>query len=298
MEEYKNIPLTNQSPNEGYPLPGYNNDQVFPVMAPIFGGISYQYIQDPMDELESSRKVLIRQKPQFIEQMFGCESANRYYVFSESPQQGVKLLFKCKEFSSCWMRNCCPANNRAFKMDIKHIANAYNFNDDFSIPFLKINRPYKCACCCCCRPEMFINLGSNNQFLGRIVQPFQCCDPKFLLYNNDGLLRYMIHADCCQCGLCCANSCCGKLSKAVFNIYKGADINTISGTIIKRPAKSGEELFTNADSYEIQFPINDITVEDKILLIVAGLMIDYQYFEQSPVDKNHPTIQLGGYRNY
>ena len=52
------------------------------------------------------------------------------------------------------------------------------------------------------------------------------------------------------------------------------------GTIVKKVAKISE-MITNADSYLITFPPK-ATSADKLLLIIAGLMIDYQYFENSP----------------
>ena len=42
------------------------------------------------------------------------------------------------------------------------------------------------------------------------------------------------------------------------------------------------ENFTKADSYKISFP-NKVTPEEKILLIVAGLLIDYQNFERDDI---------------
>ena len=44
------------------------------------------------------------------------------------------------------------------------------------------------------------------------------------------------------------------------------------------------ELITTADSYQINFP-PESTPNDKMNLIAAGLMIDYQFFEEKA--KNH-----------
>ena len=56
------------------------------------------------------------------------------------------------------------------------------------------------------------------------------------------------------------------------------------GTITKVPAKF-EEIITNADSYVVAFPSN-VTPYDKLLLIITALMIDYRFFESSPLDRN------------
>ena len=287
----------NATPLQGQ---GYANQpvpQVAAVPAPVFGGIQYVYVADPMIELAMSTGVLIRQQAQFLEQITGCESPNRYYVFSQSPQGGMKLLFKCKEYSSCCMRNCCPANSREFNMVIKHVATSDNLDENFATPFIDIKKPFKCTCFCLDRPEMIINYGANNQRLGRIKQPFTCCDPEFTTYDSNGSHKYIIHADCCQCGLLCANNFCGKLSEVVFNIYNCTNRNSPCGTIIKKSA-TGSELVTSADSYQVNFP-QDATPEDKMILIVAGLMIDYQFFEESASNDNTSQAKFHrGYRNF
>ena len=266
-----------------YPAQGYANQpvpQVAAVPAPYFGGLQYVYVADPMTELALSTGVLIRQEAQFFEQITGCESPNRYYVFSQSPQAGMKLLFKCKEYSECCMRNCCPANNREFNMAIKHIATAANLDENFSAPYLDVRKPCKCTCFCLERPEMLVRFGNQQQPVGRIKQPFTCCDPVFSTYDSTGIVKYTIHGDCCQCGLICKNNFCGKLSEVTFNIHKGNNImSSPCGSITKKVATAAE-LVTSADSYQINFP-PDANPQDKLLLIVAGLMIDYQFFEET-----------------
>ena len=258
------------------PHPGYGP-------GPFIGGIQYVYCADPMTELNYSTGVLIRQQPQFFEMYTGCESPNRYYVFSQSSQGGMKLLFKCKEISGCCMRNCCPANSREFNMVIKHIANSTYLDDNFQKTFVNVVKPFKCTCCCLERPEMMVTFSESNQPLGKIKQPFTCCDPKITLYDNDGDLKYTIHADCCQCGILCASNFFGKMSEAVFNIYKSNNLTEPPcGTIIKKSANFAE-LITTADSYQINFP-PESTPNDKMNLIAAGLMIDYQFFEEKAED--------------
>jgi len=272
----------NNTPYQGgnAPQPGYQT------VPSSFYGIQYVYVADPMTELASSTGVLIKQKPQFMEQFTGCESPNRYFVFSQSPQGGMKLLFKCKEFSGCCMRNCCPAGQREFNMAIKHVAsNSVLSSDDFSLPFVNVNKPFKCTCLCLDRPKMQVNFA-NNQPLGSIKEPFTCCDPQINTFDNTGIMKYVIRADCCQCGLLCRNNFCGKLSSAVFNIYNANNLNSPCGTIIKKGSTSFAELVTSADSYQVNFP-QDASPQDKMILIVAGLMIDYQFFEEKASNDNN-----------
>ena len=64
-----------------YQAQGYAN-QPMPQMAAtpvIFPGITYTFVLDPMQELAMSTGVLIRQQPQFFEQISGCESLSCHY---------------------------------------------------------------------------------------------------------------------------------------------------------------------------------------------------------------------------
>ena len=262
-----------------YQAQGYANQPMPPTaMPPVhFAGITYTYVLDPMQELALSPSVLIRQQPQFFEQISGCESPNRYFVFSQSPQTGFKMLFKCKEQSECCQRNCCSASMREFVMDIKHIANAGALNENFQNSFVHVNKPFKCTCCCLERPEMIANYSANGELVGKVKQPFSCCDPIFTIYDNAGTMRYYIYADCCQCGLCCSGPC-AKMSEVTFNIYRDANMGQPIGSIVKKIANFSE-LITSADSYQVNFPA-DARPNEKLLLIITGLMIDYQFFEE------------------
>ena len=270
-----------------YQAQGYANQPVpqVAVQPVFFQGIQFVYVADPMQELNISTGCLIRQQPQFLEQITGCESPNRYYVFSQSPQAGMKLLFKCKEYSSCCQRNCCAANAREFIMDMKHVANVGCMDENFQNSFVHINKPFKCTCCCLERPIMDVTYTQGGQLIGQVKQPFTCCDPYFTVFDNSGTLKYFVHADCCQCGICCANNFCGKMSEAVFNIYKDAGLTEPVGSIVKKVA-SFSELITSADSYQVNFPL-DASPSEKILLIVTALMIDYQFFEQKAGDDDN-----------
>ena len=265
-----------------YQAQGYANQPLPPVAAPSplnFGGMQFVYVVDPMQELALSTGVLIRQQPQFLEQITGCESPNRYFVFSQSPQAGMKLLFKCKESSECCQRNCCSASAREFVMDIKHIPDASMLmNENYQASFVHVHKPFKCTCFCLERPVMNATYTQGGQILGQVKQPFSCCDPIFHIYDSGNALRYIVHADCCQCGILCSNNFCGKMSEACFNVYKDAGMSAPCGSIVKKMATLSE-MVTSADSYQVNFPM-DASPSEKLLLIITGLMIDYQYFEE------------------
>lgn len=268
-EPMRQIPYPQMSPMAPqYPQQGY------------FQPMQFVYVPDPIAELANCTGVIIRQEPELFEAITSCESANRYHVFGHS-QFGEKYLFKCKENSNWCMRNCFYSKHRQFDMDIIHIANADQMQG-FTKGFAHAFKPFKFTIWCICRPEMTVSLSDGNVNVGLIKHIFTCCDPEFEVYDGKNQLKFVVSASCCQCGLLCANTLFGKCSEATFQIYTPGTKDII-GTISKMVA-SGAELASDADSYRINFPAN-AEPYDKLILIALGLMIDYQYFEQSPADE-------------
>lgn len=274
----------------GYPsaqpiVQGQALPQLGHVISPS-GPMQFVYVQDPLTELQNCIGALIRQQPEWLEVFTGCETQNRYHVFGKNPNGGLKYLFKCQERSSFCERNCCPASVREFNMEVRHIASYDQLMASSVVKnFANIFKPLKCPCFCLNRPEMDVQLFQTGEHVGIVRQPFSCCDPHFQIFDSGNVLKYYIIASCCQCAICCANSLCGKCSEGVFNIYPAeGQAGGPIGRIVKKSADFSE-LMTSADSYQVEFPAT-ATPLDKLLIISLGLMIDYQYFEESASDKN------------
>lgn len=134
---------------------------------------------------------------------------------------------------------------------------------------------------------MKAHINRNNVMIGKVVDPWSLCDPYYYVKDPNGILKWVVTADCCQCGLCCRNSF-GMCSNPVFPIYpantKEFKQENCRGTITK--TFSGvQEFISDADNFEIVFP-PEATAEERLLLIGVVLMIDYEYFEESSGDKN------------
>lgn len=230
------------------------------------------FATDPLAELQMATGAVINQAPELLEAITGFDLANKYNVFVRTPM-GVKYMFRAIEHSTCCARCCCEGSSRPLQMSVKHIASIAEFQTDISKTYLIIDKPCRCGCLCCCRPYMDVRHVDTGKFFGRIREPCICCDPTVQLFDYRGSLRYVISANCCQAGLCCGAAC-QKLNDIEFLIRQNG---AIVGRICKLPANVAE-FFTKADSYAIEFPLH-ATPEEKMLLIVAGLMIDYSYFE-------------------
>lgn len=246
-----------------------------------FGGMQFVYVQDPISELASCPSILIRQEPEFLEAMTGCETPNIYHVFGNSPY-GFRYLFKCLEKSECCERMFCPSKQREFNMDIIHCTSIDQLGLGYDVPFANMQKPFMCTMMCCCRPEITITLNGTNSLVGKSVHIFTCCDPTFELYTAKGQLKYIVSADCCQCILLCPGMI-GKTYQGEFDIIDAVS-NQAVGKIIKEPA-SFAEMVTDADSYTVNFPIN-ANAYDKLMLMGLTIMADYQYFETNANNNN------------
>ena len=273
------VPVIATDPN----LTGMPMAPMGPVMVPPYAGPminspqNFVYIQDPFTEIAQSRTAIVRQEPSLLERLTGCVTRNHYHVFLSTPY-GLKYAFKCNEQSSGCARCCLSANSRPVKIIMRHVISFQQYDGDMAKVFINVDKPCKCACCCFCRPYMDVRLADNGQQLGIISEPCTCCDVDMEVLDTAGNLRYDINGDCCQLGLCCGPSL-KKLANVNFEIKE----NGYTVGAIRKLTSSLGEFFTKADSYEVVFP-EKATPSEKLLLILATLMIDYQNFESDNSD--------------
>ena len=244
------------------------------------------FVTDPLIELQSATGAIICQTPYYLQTVTGFALPNSYSVFVQTPM-GMKYMFRAREFSTCCARCCCEGSNRPLNIQVKHIASLAEFQTDVSKIYLTIDKPCRCQCCCLCRPYMDIRHVDTGKYFGKIREPCTCCDLEIDVYDHIGNLRYELTADCCQAGLCCGAAM-QKLADIEFLIKHNG---VIVGRLCKLPANY-MEFFSKADSYSVQFPAM-ATPEEKMLLIMAGLMIDYSFFEN--VEDEGAVSSMQGY---
>ena len=222
-------------------------------------------------------ELIVQQEPDLVEAIIGCQQPNNYHVYGRLPNGETSYLFKFREFSGCAMRVLCPVNCRKFTMKMKAVASYENKSDNnFSNSILNIEKNFKIPCFCLMRPDMKVDLIQDKTRLGTVEQIFSWCDPSFKVYNgNDEEVKF-ITGDCCQCGFICRNSSIGKTEDAHFFIYNPKDMSKPIGDICKKT----DSIFSTADSYSIIYPVK-IPPEEKILLTIVAIMIDYQFFEKN-----------------
>jgi len=224
-------------------------------------------------------ELVVQQESDIVEAVIGCQQPNNYHIYARQPNGELSYLYKFREFSGCLMRVFCPVNCRGFTMKMKVVESYENkYDDNFNNSIITINKNFKIPFLCLVRPEMKVNLIKEKSYLGTIEQCFSVCDPCFKIYNeNEEVVKY-IEADCCQCGFICRNNSIGKTDDAHFFIYNPGDKSKPIGDICKKT----ESVFSIADSYSVVYPPK-IPPEEKILLSIVAILIDYQYYEKNNI---------------
>ena len=93
--------------------------------------------------IEALNGIFIKEKPDWMEAVGGCESKNAYTMKDNDNPKGPNL-FKAKEDSGCCNRNCIAPALRPFHMFIRNEYTnemAIQIERDYSFPFLCLFRP-------------------------------------------------------------------------------------------------------------------------------------------------------------
>lgn len=274
LEENFEVDINNPNINDVKIHSELKESSKHPLTRRPFQEFEFQYINNPLSEIENCKSVIIIQKPEYFEIVTGFERNISYNIFGQD-SQGYKYLFKCIENTNCILRCICPTLLRKLDMDFIHITSEQNESKKMA----KSLKPCKCPCFGLCRPQITLTLNESNEKIGTIIEPFHGCDSFYEIYDDLNNLKYLISAKCCQCGLLFSNSIFGGLGEAYFSILDPESKEQIGNISKKSPAKYND--LKEFESYKIDFPEN-ANAKDKLLLVTLGLMIDYIYFEIDP----------------
>ncbi|CAI5439931.1 unnamed protein product [Caenorhabditis angaria] len=207
--------------------------------------------------------VVVKQIKELLEIMTDWETKNRYVLRNANGQQAYYAF----EESSCCERQCC-GYQRGF---IMHIV------DNFKREVLTITREFKfcgggcggCfACIGCCQQEAKI-ISPAHGVLGEIRQRGACMASCFDVLDADGNVILKIDGPCC-CNMIGCND-----KEFPIKTNGGETI----GAITKKWGGCVREAFTDADIFQVNFPM-DLDVKIKGVLLGATFLIDFMEFEQ------------------
>ncbi|XP_072897648.1 phospholipid scramblase 1-like [Hemitrygon akajei] len=209
-----------------------------------------------LEYLTQIDQLLVHQQMELLEALTGFETNNKFQIKNSLGQQ---VYFAAEENDFC-TRNCC-GNMRPFDMKIVNTLGQ---------PVMNLYRPLKCTgCCCpCCLQEIEV-MAPPGQPIGYVIENWHPFLPTFTVQNENREPVLKIGGPFCVCG-------CGDVDFQVTNL----DGTETVGTITKQWTGLMKEMFTDADNFGIQFPM-DLDVKVKAVLLAATFLIDFLYFEKS-----------------
>jgi len=208
--------------------------------------------------------------------MSGCVPPLQFkiYPLGKDGEKKGHALFKAREESGCCTRQCMGGDCRPFVMKVKLDDESEELDNE---PFLLIDRECKCTFLCFNRPEITVTYNEDGKdiYLGKVVNPWTCCNVTLDIFDAAGAKKYVVEASCCQLGFH-IKAPCESCQTIDFDIKSPS--GEVVATLQKRsPGCAGA--LANLENFLIHFPKN-ATKEDKALLMAAVLFADYRFFEK------------------
>lgn len=248
---------------------------------PMVGGMS----ADPAHRLPHKQKIMqlsgifVKQKMNLAEVISGCELANTYHVYSKKGDEVKKMgskLYKCKEKSGWYSRNCLSNECREMRLKVENIVHS----EDSTEICLLMEKECMCTCMCCNRPYFSITYVEHgeNIYLGKVIYPFNFCALNFEVLDRNNSVKFTLEGDCCQCGYVCRNYPCEACQTVVFRLYD-KNHNLLPATFIKRNKNCFKSMVSDSDNFAVDF-LPNMDWEDRSLLLSLVLLVDFMLFEE------------------
>ena len=231
----------------------------------------------------------------WIQECLGCEAADEFKWFNTTDGGNYQFATSLEE-SNCLSRMCCSGCHE-FTMVAKE--------EGTDAEILTMHRPWACnagPCKCCCYQKMAYS--HQGQPLGEMVELCYCCVPRMQIKDANGRPMYKVHSPTCCMGTCvniCAegNPCCGRgCCKIPYYIYPADQLDTDNGApfigkIVKVPKSLKVELFTDAEAFDVEFPV-DATSVQKALIAGSAILINANFFENEQSGDGFDGIGFDG----
>ncbi|KAM4771140.1 phospholipid scramblase family member 5-like [Rhinophrynus dorsalis] len=227
--------------------------------APSEASLSHPlYLVPPgLEHLSKIQQIIIHQQVELLGVFLATEKSNKYEI---KDNFGQRLYFAREENVYLNKNLCGPI--RPFTIRI---------SNNRGREVITVIRPLRCISCCfpCYLQELEVQAPPGTT-VGFIVQKWDPLLPKFTIQNEskDDVLKIIGPYVTC--------SCFGDVEFEVKALNEEATIGKIS----KYWSGFVNDVFTNADNFGIEFPV-DLDVKLKAALIGTCFLIDLMYFEQS-----------------
>lgn len=206
------------------------------------------------DFLDKHPNLFVKQtrKGWLTELCCGCD-ANTEFKIATLDDQNHDILY-ATENTSCCIRVCCEPL-RPFTITVTE--GGVSGGKLHSVHERPFTCPLACGKCCCFQEIETKNL--TGAVVGRVVEDSWCCVPSFKVLDMHQNVQYSVRQPTC-CGGCCVNCCAEGFCSCRFPFYFYEPGKHTAGEEVGKVVKvwSGiiNEIFTDADKFELRFPVN------------------------------------------
>merc|ERR1719387_2492796 len=231
---------------------------------------------DPFRMLNSLPSVKIEEKMNLLETASGLlgevlgvdmelEMSNKYVI---QTMEGHNVFFAAEQTDFC--NRQCGGDCRGIDIDIVTLGQDprvdkmadgqfdWSFNPlgqtdlTGAQKFMKMQKDCQCTCCCFNRPIINVTNGMTGQILGKIKDPWACCDMTFDLLDGNDEPTLTAKGGCCQLGLICPFPCgpCREVAFTVSDAKTGAEVGHLKKIV---PDCLKFIVADDVDNYEVDF---------------------------------------------
>lgn len=232
----------------------------------------------PWDVLASLPRVEVREKADMIQAvtaLIGVEvdMANKYQVIDPNGQQ-VFYVVETTDFCTRNLKRGGCADCVGWNADVLFTAGGQQSQ------FLHMSRDHSCTFLCFNRPIVDIIDVTTQRTIGKIQDPFACCDLTFHLMDENEQPVLQAKGGCCQWGLCCPLPC-GPCASVAFDIVDATTGDKV-GEIEKKVPSCLKFLMPGADIDNYHVDFNGVThPEWKAVVMLLSVFIDFRYFSET-----------------
>jgi len=185
-------------------------------------------MMNAIQKLTPLQSVKVQQKRRLLEAVTCFDQQNMYVVYMNE----TTPMFWIQENTPCLQRNCLPPDCGPWNLSYHNIgpqgldegASGKHFPE-----FLNIDRPCSLTCCCFNRPEAIVVEKPSGRMLGKLRDPWACCNFTFQIFDASGIERLKTNTCCCQVGNFCR--CPGvQIVFPVLDSTSDSDVATLTKT--------------------------------------------------------------------
>jgi len=138
-----------------------------------------------------------------------------------------------------------------------------------------IRRPLNCAGWCCsglCYPHCTQKAAVmvSGEYAGSVRERATWCYPVYHVFDGENEQKFKVRGPLCHLGCDCKD-----VTFSVLTAEEGVEVASVT----KKWLGACAEAATDADRFDVEFALPEMSAADKMLVLAAVFLIDLMYFE-------------------